>query len=117
VQKQYEKLLCGVAVVDLRVGRSVGMFEFTSGCEELYDIRFLPGVRRPMILNLEKPAVRQAITNPDSSFWLRASSEIRDVEATGADAGRGQLGPFPSGERGGAVEPTSNMLPDSGTQL
>jgi uncharacterized protein (TIGR03032 family) len=117
IQKQHDKLLCGVAVVDLRTGSPTGMFEFTTGCEELYDVRFLPGVRRPMILNLEKPATRQAITNPDSSFWLRPSSEIRDGEASSVEAGRTEVGPLPSGERHGAVEPTRNMLPDSGTQL
>ena len=79
IQQRGDKLLCGVAVVDLRSGLPAGMFEFTSGCEELYDVEFLPGIRRPMILNLEKPAVRLAITNPDSSFWLRASSEIREA--------------------------------------
>ncbi|NUQ63354.1 MAG: TIGR03032 family protein [Pirellulales bacterium] len=78
IQKRHEKLLCGVVVVDLRRGAEVGMFEFTSGCEELYDVQFLPGVRRPMILNLDKPAVRQAVTNPDSSYWLRASAEIHE---------------------------------------
>ncbi|NLY00477.1 MAG: TIGR03032 family protein [Rhodopirellula sp.] len=79
IQKQYEKLLCGVAIIDLRRATEVGMFEFTSGCEELYDVQFLSGIRRPMILNLEKPAVRQAVSNPDSSYWLRASSEIHDT--------------------------------------
>ena len=34
-----------------------------------------------MILNLEKPAVWQAITNEESSFWLRPSHEIRDEAA------------------------------------
>ena len=74
IQKDFDSLRCGVAVVDLRSGRMAGLFEFTSGCEELYDVQFLPGVRRPMILNLQKEAVRQAMTNPDSSYWLRPSS-------------------------------------------
>jgi hypothetical protein len=84
VQQRCEKLLCGVAVVDLRSGREAGFFEFTAGCEELYDVAFLPGVRRPMILNLQWPAARQAISNPEACYWLRPSSEIRD--ATGPDA-------------------------------
>jgi uncharacterized protein (TIGR03032 family) len=69
-------LLCGVSVVDVRDGREAGFFEFTDGAEEIYDVQFLPGVRCPMILNLEKPAARQAMTNPDSSYWLRPSNEI-----------------------------------------
>ena len=95
VQSRYDQLLCGVAVVDTRNGRQVGLFEYTAGCEEIYDVGFLSGVYRPMILNLDKPAVRQAITNSDSCFWLRPSAEI-------------QAEP---------VRPTGNLLPDSGNQL
>jgi uncharacterized protein (TIGR03032 family) len=79
VQQRCDNLLCGVAVVDLRTGREAGFFEFTVGCEELYDVQFLPGVFRPTILSLDKSAVRQAIINPESSYWLRPSSEIRDA--------------------------------------
>lgn len=76
IQQQFEKLLCGVAVVDLRTGTNVGLFEFTSGCTELYDVQFVPGLRRPMILNASQEAVRHAVTNPDSSWWLRPSDEL-----------------------------------------
>jgi hypothetical protein len=81
VQTRWERLRCGIAVVDLRSGREAGFFEFTEGCEEIYDVQFLPGIKRPMILNLEKPATRQAISNPDSAFWLRPGNEIRDDAA------------------------------------
>jgi uncharacterized protein (TIGR03032 family) len=84
VQQLYDSLRCGVAVVDLRNGRQVGFFEFTAGCEELYDVVFLPEVRRPMILNLQKPAARQAFTNPESCYWLCPSSEIREPATVGA---------------------------------
>ena len=76
VQQRHAKLLCGIAVIDLRTGRPESMFEFTSGCQELYDVQFLLGVRRPMILNLEREAARQAFTAPEFSYWLRPSSEI-----------------------------------------
>ena len=76
VQQRHAKLLCGVAVIDLRTGRPEAMFEFTSGCQELYDVQFLPGVRRPMILNLEREAARQAFTAPEFSYWLRPGSEM-----------------------------------------
>jgi uncharacterized protein (TIGR03032 family) len=76
VQQTYEKLLCGIAVVDLRSGREAGFFEFTAGCEELYDVEFLPGVYRPMILNHQKPVVHEAITSPESCYWLRPANEV-----------------------------------------
>jgi uncharacterized protein (TIGR03032 family) len=82
VQSRWERLRCGLAAVDLRTGREAGFFEFTEGCEEIYDVQFLPGLKRPMILNLEKPAARQAISNPESAFWVRPGNEIRDDAPT-----------------------------------
>jgi uncharacterized protein (TIGR03032 family) len=76
IQQRCANLRCGVAVVDTSTGALQGTFEFTAGCEELYDVQFLPGIYRPTILNLEKAAVREAFTCPDSSFWLRPSKEI-----------------------------------------
>jgi hypothetical protein len=32
-----------------------------------------------MILNLQKPVVHEAVTNPESCYWLRPSSEVRDA--------------------------------------
>jgi hypothetical protein len=52
------------------------MIEFTSGCQELFEVQFLPNIRRPMILNLDKSAARDAFTAPEFSYWLRPSNEI-----------------------------------------
>jgi len=144
VQERYPTLRCGVAVVDVRTGTLSGMFEFSAGCDEIYDVQFLPGVRRPMILNLGNPAVRQAVTHPESSWWLRPSAEIPPRTGTGkGDRSNlperpggcfAQIGPVPfSGgtmgasqraSRGlpcaqpeGAMEMMGNFLPDSGIQL
>lgn len=117
IQERFEKLQCGVAVVDLRSGAALGMFEFTAGCEELYDVQFLPGVYRPMILNLDKPAVRQAMTNPDSSYWLRPSAEIPPTGATPSGVGQGQSPPVSSGRQEGTLEIAGNRLPGSGAPI
>jgi uncharacterized protein (TIGR03032 family) len=86
VQKQHDHLPCGIALVDLRSGTEAGFFEFTEGCEELFEVQFLPGVRRPMILNLDRPQVWQAMGNPESAFWLRPSSEIPELPPSAAPA-------------------------------
>jgi uncharacterized protein (TIGR03032 family) len=93
IQQRGETLRCGISVVDLRNGREAGFFEFTAGCEEIYDVQVLPGVCRPMILNLEKPAARQAMTDPDSCFWLRPSNEVREpaAAATGVEGLEGSV--------------------------
>ena len=82
IQQQNVRLVSGVAVVDLRAGKMVGLLEFTSGCREVFDVQFLPGIKRPMIVNLDKPEARQAFTTPDFSYWLRGkvSKEGTDVQ-------------------------------------
>jgi uncharacterized protein (TIGR03032 family) len=74
VQQRCPRLLCGVAVVELRTGRQIGLFEFTGGCTELFDVRFVPDCRRPMILSAEKQSAGQAVTAPDFAYWLRPSA-------------------------------------------
>jgi hypothetical protein len=111
-----------VAVVDVRSGTQVGLFEFTAGCEEIYDVQFLPGARRPMILNLERLAARQAVTNPESSWWLRPGAENPGETAAGkgdwsnlCEAPAGpfrQIGPVPfSGGTTGVSQHASPALP------
>ena len=76
VQERHEKLLSGLAVVDLPTGNLVGTFEFTAGCTEIYDVQFIPGSRNVNVLNLADNAVRQGFTAPDFSYWLRPENVI-----------------------------------------
>lgn len=78
VQQKYQTLKCGVAVIDLRSGKFIGSLDFTSGCQELFDVQYIPRILRPMVLNLEREAARQAFTAPKFSYWLRPSNEIKD---------------------------------------
>jgi uncharacterized protein (TIGR03032 family) len=82
VQGRHPRLRCGVAVVDLRTGGLVGGLDFTTGCTELFDVQFLPGVRRPMILGAEKEAARQAFPTPEFSYWLRPGALIPEPPAS-----------------------------------
>lgn len=78
VVERFSRLRCGVAVVDLISGQSLGFFEFTSGCTELYEVLFLPGIHRPMILNLTNEPLWRSITAPDLAYWLRPSALVSD---------------------------------------
>jgi uncharacterized protein (TIGR03032 family) len=44
-----ERLRCGFAVVDLRTGQVVAVFEFTSGIDEIFDVQVLPGCSSPFL--------------------------------------------------------------------
>ena len=78
VQKQFEQLLSGLAVIDLPTGKVVGMFQFTSGVTEVYDVQFLPGSMRVNILNQDEEATRQGFTAPEFSYWLRPENMISE---------------------------------------
>ena len=138
IQQRCKQLVCGIAVVDTRTGAQVGLFEFSSGCEELFEVQFLPGVCRPMILNLERPVAYQAITNTDSCFWLRASSEKSSAEKPSAEKPSAEkssaerepesglalktqqenhVPPSPSVDEIGSGQGVGNLLPDSGNQI
>ena len=75
VQERHPRLRCGVAVIEVSTGRQLGLFEFTEGCTELFDVRFLPDVRRPMILNAEKEANAAGRHRP--GVFLLASTQRR----------------------------------------
>lgn len=75
IQTRFDRLLCGLVVVDLQTGEPIGRLEFTSGCRELYDIAYLPGRRRPTLLNANPTSEQQAITTPDFAYWLRSVAQ------------------------------------------
>lgn len=78
VEAAYEKLLCGIAIVDLISGKQAGLLEITSGCTEIFDVRVLAGQQRPAILNLEQSDIKDAISVPGAYYWLRPENEIKD---------------------------------------
>lgn len=49
IAENREQLKCGLAVVDLRSGRTIATFQFMEGVEELFDVKVLPGVRCPAL--------------------------------------------------------------------
>ena len=42
-----DELKCGVGVIDVSTGRTVGTLQFENGVEEIFDVQTLPGVRCP----------------------------------------------------------------------
>jgi uncharacterized protein (TIGR03032 family) len=44
-----DQLQCGVGIVELKTGRQIAAFQFTSGVDEIFDVQVLPGVHNPLI--------------------------------------------------------------------
>ena len=67
-----DRLKCGVAIVDLAAGQTIGLLEFHTGIEEIFDVRLVPGVRSPY-LSGPYPDVDQ-----QSPIWLAPSAGADD---------------------------------------
>ncbi len=64
-----DRLKCGVAIVDLATGQAIGLLEFHTGIEEIFDVRLVPGVRAP-ILSGPYPELDQ-----QQPIWLAPAPE------------------------------------------
>jgi hypothetical protein len=59
-----EQLTCGVAVVDLRSGQVVGLLEFQTAVEEIFDVQLLGGMRFPEVMGFQKDAIHHTFVVP-----------------------------------------------------
>ena len=59
-----DELKCGVAAVDLAGGRVVGLLEFQTAVEEIFDVQLLSGVRFPEVVGFQKEAVHHTFVIP-----------------------------------------------------
>ncbi len=64
-----DKMLPGVAVIHLPSGRVMGLIQYLSDCEEIYDVQVLPNMRRPGIVGLGGDMYREALSTPENGFW------------------------------------------------
>lgn len=62
-QRRHE-LKCGVAAVDLRTGELVGLLEFQTAVEEIFDVQVLAPARFPEVVGFQKDAVNHTFTIP-----------------------------------------------------
>lgn len=59
----------GVIIVHLPTGAIVGNIMYENSVDEIYDVKILPNMVRPNILNPEHKSADIAITSPDSNYW------------------------------------------------
>src|SRR5436309_2587274 len=48
-----DDLKCGVAAIDLGTGRAIGLLEFQTAVEEIFDVRLSPGLRFPEVVGFQ----------------------------------------------------------------
>lgn len=62
--RRRDDLKCGVAAIDLRTGGTVGLLEFQTAVEEIFDVCLLPGRRFPEVVCFQKDAVNHTFVVP-----------------------------------------------------
>lgn len=75
IAERRDELKCGVAVVDLRRGVAIGLLEFQTAIEEIFDVQLLAGPRFPEVIGFQKETVDHTFVVPpndeDSQFNRR----------------------------------------------
>jgi uncharacterized protein (TIGR03032 family) len=61
----------GIVIVYLPRPSIVGHVRYEASVEEIYDVRVLPGVRRPGIMNTAKDTFRAALVTPTDTYWAK----------------------------------------------
>jgi uncharacterized protein (TIGR03032 family) len=64
IADQRDRLKCGVAAVDLRCGQLIGLLEFQTAVEEIFDVQLLPGIRFPEVIGFQQEAIQHTFIIP-----------------------------------------------------
>jgi uncharacterized protein (TIGR03032 family) len=72
----HDQLKCGVGVIELSTGTTVGTLEFASGVEEIFDVQAVAGARSP---TFGDPAA------DGDDVWVLPHSANRDLSAANRD--------------------------------
>lgn len=59
-----QDLTCGIAAIDLRRGRLIGMVEFQTAVEEIFDVQLLCGLRFPEVVGFQKESLDHMFVVP-----------------------------------------------------
>jgi hypothetical protein len=63
----------------------VGQIKYEASVEEIFDVRILPNMRRPGIVNHYKNDKSMLITMPQGNYWANIPSEEADANTYGSE--------------------------------
>lgn len=67
IAERRDELKCGVAVVDLQRGTLVGLLEFQTAVEEIFDVQLLAGLRFPEVIGFQKETIDHTFVVPSAT--------------------------------------------------
>lgn len=73
-------LFCGIVVLHLPTAGLIGFLKYENSVDEIYDIKIIPGFKRPGLLNHEKPEHNIAISSPDGDFWAVKKEDEKNIQ-------------------------------------
>jgi len=59
-----DQLKCGVAIVDLHRAHMIGLLEFQTAVEEIFDVQLLPGLRFPEVIGFQHETINHTFVVP-----------------------------------------------------
>ena len=70
-----QSVVCGVTVIYVPTGQPCGFISYKTTVEELFDVKVLPGLMRPNILNHAKQLHKTTIVTESEVFWSDQQKE------------------------------------------
>lgn len=91
IEARGAELMAGVAAVEPQSGRILGVLEFKTGTDEIFDLQVLPAIRRAQILAPGQWAGQPSFMTVKGGFWERklgpsGNPEEEDAPAEAGDA-------------------------------
>ena len=63
-----DELQCGVAVVDMRNGKSMAFLEFQTAVEEIFDVQLVHGLRFPEVIGFQQETIQHTFVVPPEAL-------------------------------------------------
>ncbi len=67
----HQAKLAGITIVHLPTGAVAGHIRYQASVDEIYDVRLLPGLQRPNLLNTQKEIYRMGLSIPGKTYWAK----------------------------------------------
>ncbi len=81
IEAQGDELKAGVAAIEISSGRLLGILEFITGVEEIFDVQVLPNIRRGEILAPYQWFEQPSIVTMKGGMWDRSQTEMDQEDA------------------------------------
>jgi hypothetical protein len=79
------ELKCGVAAVDLGSGQLVGLLEFQTAVEEIFDVQLMRGIHFPEVIGFQHEDIQHTFVVPPSAVGPERDAGLRETRGDRAE--------------------------------